>query len=685
MKIYEIDVRKQENEQIAESLRKALSEANELRNSYDEIRIWLENGEYEWKDTFEITERFLQKGRAKIVIKARNEKEVIFSGGIKLPAEEFEKITDQDPHHRIKPGFEDKLLCIDLKKYGIKEYGLRRTRGSLYDILPAKIELFVDNREAKRVFFPKDGKRIKIKKENLVRNVMKGYFPETDDPYGASVKTEDTYPIMKYDFPQADRWANAKDAFVFGPLNSGFFDMTVPVKKIDVQRKEVYLDDAFKIEWGKYCNTYSFCNLLEELDTPGEYYIDSETLILYYYPLNNFCRNTKIRVSYLKTPMLAMENVSGVSIGGIIFENMRGMAVYSEGCTGTSIKNCIFRNIGMVAVSFGVGYREVVNNVHDGDLIPEKRKIGSLKAQTHNNPMTFRNGGYDNLLFDCEIYHIGCGGVILDGGDRKKLLRGNNRIVGCDIHDYNRLEKTYRPGIHVFGCGNTVSFCKIYNSPQMAIELTGNENVVEYCEIFNCCRDSYDNGAVYCGSRFSSRNTFGTVFRNNYFHDNGSERCNVNEGARGFRSETYDLYLDGHSGTEIVGNIFQKSDVNDAVFVNICAFYDKVIGNVFIDVNAIFHRELGIDYSYDPYTYPEFDFDEETQKKWREKYPLLETYKNMKEIPFSGHTIKDNIHIGKGSFIQSAFSVYEYENNVHYDKVPGFLQKFIRYSAKEEM
>ncbi len=655
-----------------EDIKKAVAKASQLRDEYDEIKIVLENGEYEFGKTLEITNETLKKGRARIII--TSEGKAAFSGGKAVDPLSLKKVTDEDKYGRIKPEAADKILCTDLKKFGVMEFGKRRTRGSVYDILPAEIELFVDDEEAKRTFFPKNGKRMKIKKENLVRNIkLDGYFPKTDDPYGEDVRDPNTYPIMKYDYPEGDRWANAKDAFLFGPLNSGFFDVTVPVKCFDTEKREIHTDDAFGFSTGRYFNTYSVCNLLEELDTPGEYYIDSETLILYYYPKREITKDTKLRISYLKEPLIALEDADDVIIENIIFENTRGMGVYWEGCRNTQIRNCVFRNIGMVAVSFGIGYEDVVNNVHDGDLRLKKRKIGGLKAQTHNNPMTYRNGGYNNTLSGCEIYNIGCGGVILDGGNREKLYRGNNRVTDCDIHDYNRLETSYRPGVHVFGCGNTVSFCRIYNSPQMAIELTGNDNTVEYCEIFNCCTDSNDSGAIYCGSRFSSRNTFGTVFRGNYFHDNGSEKCDLNEGAKGFRSETYDLYLDGHSGTEICENVFEGSAVNEAVFVNICAFYDKVIGNIFIDVNAIFHREFSIDYSYDAYSF--FGFDEETANKWRKKYPLMENYKNMREIPCGGHSIRDNIHIGKGYFIRSAFSVYDYENNVHYAEMPQRLER----------
>ena len=654
------------------TLKKAIEKASVIRNDYDEIYIYVREGEYEITDTVELTKETTKNGKARIIITSYNNENVIFSGGKRIPAKDLKPVEDED-NGRIKKEVKDKILCVDLKKYGITEFGeIRiRIRGSVYDIRSAELELFVDDDEANRARFPKTEKRIKIEKNDILRKFVTtghNYFPATDDPYGEKEDVTDKCAILKYNFPEADRWEKAHDAYFFYNTT---FDFTIPVN-IDTKKKELQLKEGIGVGSGNYTLSYRIVNLLEELDCENEYYIDSETLMLFYYPKKDFNENTKLRVSYLKTPMFAIEDAKEIEINGITMECMRGMAVYSEGSHHTDIKNCIFRNIGMVAVSFGTGYKDVVNGVHDGDLIPEKRKIGSLKAQTHKNPLTFRNGGYNNTVMNCEIYNIGCGGIVLDGGNRFDLTRGDNRIVGCDIHDYNRLEKTYRPGVHVFGCGNTVSFCKIYNSPQMAIELNGNENTVEHCEIFNCCTDSYDNGAIYCGSRFASRNTAGTIFRNNYFHDNGSEKCTKNEVNAPFRSETYHLYLDGHGGTTMTGNIFEGGDVLEAIFINSDAFYDKVIGNIFIDVNGVMHREMGVDYSFDPYTW--FGFNEEQQKIWKEKYPHFETYKDMKSIPDAGHEIIDNIHIGKGTIVRTSLNVFKYENNVHYDEMPKNLR-----------
>ncbi len=664
---------------------KAVLEASKIRKEYDEIYIYIREGEYAFTDTLELSDKTTGEGNARIIIKNYNNEKVFFSGGKRIPAKELKPVENED-NGRIKKEVKDKILCVDLKKFGITEFGEIRHRSSVHDILPSAIELFVDGEEANRVTFPKNEKRMLYSKADIVKNTkLKGiYFPESKDPYGGKIDTSDNYPVLKYNISEADRWGKAHDAYVFGYLGFGYFDYTVPAK-FDTKKKEIQFLSSFELMAGSYYNTYSIINILEEMDTPGEYYIDSQSLILFYYPKSDFNKDTKLVVSQLKTPMIAIENAREIEISGITIENARGIGIYSEGSSYTKIENCIIRNCGMVGINFGYGYKRTVNPVHNGTLIPESRSIGCLKANHHDNPLECRNGGYHNIVKDCEIYNTGCGGVVFDGGDQYNLIRGYNALVGCDIHHFNRLEKAYRPGVLMFGYGNRVSFCKIHDTPDMAAAVNGSENTFEYSEIYNSCTDCYDNAAFYCGYRYHSLNTFNTVIRGNYFHDNGADKCDLNEGAEGFRSETYDLYFDGHSATLVEGNMFNSRNTEAAVFINICAFYDKVIGNIFIDTEAIKHREFDLDYSYDAYEginmpdgrYISFGFSDELKEKWEKTYPLLANYKEMKKIPHGQHEIRDNIHIGNGSMVNTFSEVFSYENNVHYNTMPKHLKNYI--------
>lgn len=660
------------------TLENAIKEANEKRNDYDEIVILIGEGEYFYKKTIELTKSKLKSGKAKIIFRGIGDKKTVLSGGIALDYKDFE-VAKND---RIRPEMKGKILSLDLKKYGVKQVGKPYLRDSWFDLLPSQAELFVDDEEASIVTFPKNKKRMKIREEDIVFKGKDFDWDNYPDPYAQLGDISDRFAVLKYNFKEGDNWEKAHDAYFYGYPEAGFFSFSVPVS-IDTNKKTINFQALQTVSSRDYWHTYSICNLLEELTERGEYYIDSDELVLYYYPKKPFTKQTKLRVSMLEEPLLACENIFNVQFENIVFECTRGMGVYLENTKHVTFEDCIFRNIGMVAIDFGKGFKKVNIRPREyldprewkTDLPFEKRTVGNIKTQMLNNPMTQRDGGYDNLILNCKIYNIGCGGIILDGGDRRNLVKGNNRVVGCEIHDFNRLEQSYRPGVGAFGCGNTVSYCKIYNAPQQAWCATGNDNAIEYCEIFECCKDNYDNGAIYCGSAPAvSRNSFNTMIRNNYFHHNGPNKNDVNDGFIKGRSCTYDIYLDGHPGTTVSGNIFNGSDVDFAIFLNCNAVYDNVVGNIFIDVNGVLHNNER-SYSYDPYKI--FDFSEKQTEKWKKAYPQMDTYTEMKDIPFYGHKMCNNTHIGTGNLVGNSLNVFEYEQNVHYDKMPKYLEELV--------
>lgn len=72
------------------------------------------------------------------------------------------------------------------------------------------------------------------------------------------------------------------------------------------------------------------------------------------------------------------------------------------------------------------------------------------------------------------------------------MTSAGNYVENCRIHDYNRIEKSYRPGIWMDGVGNRISKCDIYDAPSMAILFHGNNHVIELCDITNVCSEVDD-------------------------------------------------------------------------------------------------------------------------------------------------------------------------------------------------
>ncbi|MHC4542759.1 MAG: right-handed parallel beta-helix repeat-containing protein [Planctomycetota bacterium] len=283
-------------------------------------------------------------------------------------------------------------------------------------------------------------------------------------------------------------------------------------------------------------------NLLEELDAPGEWYLDRHSGILYFWPPAPLDEG-EVFVSTLEEPMVSMQELSHVRLEGLILECSRGTAIEIVGGSHNVIADCTLRNLGNIAVNI--------------------------------------KGGTQNGVVGCHIYETGDGGIYLSGGDRKTLAAAGNYACNNHIHHYSRWVRTYRPAIRLSGVGNRIAHNLIHDGPHTGVLFGGNDHLLEFNEIHNVCYETGDVGAFYTGRDWTTR---GHVIRYNYFHDITGP---YTHGAMA-------VYLDdAASGATIYGNVFRNA--SRAVFIG--GGRDNIVkNNVFVECEPAVHvdaRGLG--------------------------------------------------------------------------------------------
>ena len=249
------------------------------------------------------------------------------------------------------------------------------------------------------------------------------------------------------------------------------------------------------------------------------------------------------------------------------------------------------------------------------------------------------------------------------GGDRASLTSAGNYVENCRIHDYNRIEKSYRPGIWMDGVGNRISKCDIYDAPSMAILFLGNNHVIELCDITNVCSEVDDQGAVYYGRDPSEQ---GNVIRYCYFHEL-SPRHRV--------TATY--HDDGACGAEVYGNIYHKAGslpvliggghnnhyrhnifIDSPVAIHIDARMQGW-GKFMIEKGAIIDQRLQtVNYKNPPYS---------------TAYPLLAAYWDNDTSYPKGNVIEGNLFYKIGNVVHGQSEWLELYNNWATGSDPGFV------------
>ena len=430
--------------------------------------------------------------------------EVRLSGGKNL--QNWELVKDKEVLSKFSPDVRNNIYQTDLSSAGIIDFGSPAGGG---------IELFFNDKPMWISRYPNKG-FVKIT----------GLF--NIDPVDVRGTKGDKAGKFRYDDQRISLWKEEKDAWVHGYWMWDWSEQRHKVARIDPENKTIEVVPPYH-EYGYRLGQWFYgYNLLSEIDEPGEYYIDREKSILYFYPPSDITKGHAY-VSLIKN-ILDINNVSSLTIQGMIFEGCRETAIKMQDCVNSSIAGCTIRNVGDWAVTI--------------------------------------NGGTRNGVKNCDIYNVGAGGINIRAGDRNTLLPAECYADNNYIHHIARIKRVYNPCISISGVGNRISHNLLAHVPHMAVGFGGNDNLIEFNEIYDVCYETNDGGAIYTGRDWTMR---GNSIRFNYLHDiSGFE-------GKGCVGVYFD---DAFSSADVTGNIFNR--VTEAMKIG-GGRDNNVINNIFID------------------------------------------------------------------------------------------------------
>jgi hypothetical protein len=483
------------------------------------VNIWLREGTYFIDKTIQLTVADNRTKKYPLVISAYQTENVILSGAKALPY--WNKVVDSDILIRLPANAKKKVEVTYLRQYGITHYGSPKSGG---------VELYYNDKKMQIARYPNVG--------NDLLTIDKLVEPNTQIIRGnKGSKVGKFY----YEGDRIDRWTNEQEIWLNGYWFWDWRDQSHAVSSIDTKKKIFELKKPYHHYGYRKGQEYFAFNVLAELDSQNEWYLDRDTGKLYFYPSQEIQKEN--------LPMLAVtDNV--IEFTGVSYITLKNLTI-------TMAKN--------KAVSIDGGGHNVLDNLVINHIGYQGVTI---------------NDSANTQLVSSDIYSIGGSAITLKGGDRNSLTSANICVINNKIHDYATVIKTYQPGILIKGVGNCIKNNEIYDAPYIGIWFSGNNHSIENNNIHHVVNQSNDAGAIYAGRDWTSR---GTIIKHNYLHDIQGYK---DKGAKG-------IYLDDEfSGVTISGNIFDN--VYDAVFIG--GGRDNIVDNnlfinsfrsIYIDVRGI--------------------------------------------------------------------------------------------------
>jgi hypothetical protein len=510
--------------------------------SSEPVKVLIHQGVYELHQSLSFNELDAGTVQHPVTWMAAPGENVTISGGKSLDGNKFKPTSNKTILGRLAEPAQKNVVEIDLKKAGISNFGELKQYGHGLPVTASSIELFINNEPMNLARYPNKG-AMKIGKVQ-----DKGSVPRNGDKTGRGA-------LFSYTDDRHKKWSGIPDIWIQGTLNYGYADDFNPIESIDTVKGLVKLEKPhlYGVASGKDFQEYVAINILEELDEPGEWYLNRKTGMLYLWPPSQL-NNSKITISILEDPILALEGVSHIQFKNITFEVGRGIGIYIERSHHTLIAGCTVRNVGTAGIFMGQGAKLLDEKSSIDDYVgePQSRQIGSFQNHIYANTTWNRNAGHHNGILSCDVYNTGSGGISLSGGDKKTLEPGNSYVRNCRISNYTRRNKFTYAGIRVDGCGNKVQHNEIFNSDWHGIFVHGNDHIFEFNYIHDVTLNSDDTSPWYIGRNPSDR---GNIVRYNFFDHCGS-RNRMNMG----------IYCDDSSADVLVfGNIFNDMQTSHGV------------------------------------------------------------------------------------------------------------------------
>lgn len=260
--------------------------------------------------------------------------------------------------------------------------------------------------------------------------------------------------------------------------------------------------------WGFAKRRFFALNALSELDEPGEWYLDREAKRLYVVPQDGE-ETARYSLAVMTAPFVKADGLCGFRFENLVFECAHAnTAVQLDNAEDVRLSGCTFLNLGGKALQLT---------------------------------------GRDSAVERCRFAQMGATCIVLAGGDRKTLKKGDLVVDRCTFLRWARFERTYNPGVLLRGCGNVVRSSVFRDAPHNAILFQGNDHFIESNEFDRVLMETGDAGALYTGRNPSE---MGTLIRGNWFHDLGDPD------KRDYTSAVY--FDDCDWGDSVVSNRFER-------------------------------------------------------------------------------------------------------------------------------
>lgn len=510
---------------------RAVKAVNDLKSKRGGVTVYFRQGTYSLSKTLELTNKTNGVDEKNLVFFSNYENEkVTFTGSVAIEGKEFKKASDAKFKSKVPALAQPHVVSVDLKALGYKDFGTWTTS--------SRPSLYVDGAVYTIARWPNGANTSMAQytgkdEQNGVKN--KGY-QSTNSELGAAGSGTGGF-AFKYSNSRPRNWENTGNLWMYGYWYAEWTKEHQLIEKFDYDEQIVYTSDGLSYG-GKYVkgNTFYYYNIFEELDQPGEWFVDDKTGILYIYPINEIEDDSLVQLVTTEFDLVTLSATKYTVINGI---------------------------------NFDMGKRAVVTTNDSMYNIVQRSHI----KNTSGYSLTAESGMYNGFI--CNLVETDSSIQIYGSAGSSLTLWQDPRTTG------NFAQNNYCKRIQSQGLGNVMSHNVLNGQSGMGLYLNGGgggNTICEYNEVIAGPDAQLDAGMVYVNGGASN---YGQIIRYNY----------LNRQTVTMRSAPYCLYLDDiSSGMYVYGNILREG----RTFLH-GGQYNTIYNNLTFDTGENFNSMMNSD------------------------------------------------------------------------------------------
>jgi hypothetical protein len=261
-------------------------------------------------------------------------------------------------------------------------------------------------------------------------------------------------------------WTGEADPWLHGYFQQDWADSIARIESIHTANKTINIDPATPTYGTKPIQRgarWLGLNLLSELDSASEYWLDRKQGNLYFISPDAASNERSLVVSVNSTAIVS--NASNVQFVGVQVKYSQGNGMVLHG-DNVSVINCSSSNHGAVGIFLY---------------------------------------GSNNTIRGSTVRNVGCAGMSVRSGNRTSLSHGGTVVQANTLHDFSLWKRMYQPGIDFDGVGNRFENNTMYHAPHSGMLGRADSSNFTGNNFTELCTESGDAGAWYSGRSWADR------------------------------------------------------------------------------------------------------------------------------------------------------------------------------------